>query len=322
MRSLAEPLSFTTAEAGKGYSKIFSNLNAMCGSKVPMQEVNTSGGLDNLVSLSEKTSTIGIAQYDTWLALSKGDEAIGRLKGLATVSYNLMHIVVLAGGISKVENKQCVGGKEVFGKCIWGEWKDNVNTTLIKTELQLKGLKVAVVGAAQGLARSLLNDKLELNLTLIDVPPLQGKPAETQAIDKLKSGEVQAVIFMGIHPEAAVAALKNGDKPNEKFSLTSFYGSAPSGFKLIKKNYKNINAYNVTFLAVPNILWVRSVDPGGDTGKQINELKNCFSANLQTLQDKEGFESGWAEASLSMPDDVPVWIAPTAPPNAAAKAKK
>lgn len=303
----AEPLSFASAPAGQGYSKVFANLNAVCGAKVPMQEVNTASGLENLMALSEKTATLGVAQYDTWLALSSGDESIAKLRGLATVGYNLMHIVVLAAGVTKAEGRQCVGGKEIFGKCIWGEWKENSSTTFFKTELQLKGHKVAAVGAAQGLARAFLNTKLELDLTVIDVAAQPGKSAESVALDKLKSGEVQAVIFMGSHPEATISALKNGDKANDKFALASFYGNGGNGMKIIKKNYKNLNAFNTAFLAVPNILWVRPVEPNGDTGKQINELKTCLSNNLQTLQDKEGFESGWAEASMTMPDDVPVW---------------
>jgi TRAP-type uncharacterized transport system substrate-binding protein len=314
MAQSAAALSFASAAPSKGYSRLFANINAVCGAKLPLKEINTSDGLDNLIHLSEKNATLGIAQYDTWAGLSVGDESIKNLKGLATLSYSLMHIVVLAGGTSVVEGKRCEGGKAILGKCVWGNWKDSVSTVTIKNETQLKGHTVAAVGAAQGLARNFLNKHMDLGLKIVDVAPTPSKSAEALALDKLKSGEVQAVLIMGSYPESTISLLKNSDKPREKMALATFNSTPGKAFRVVKKNYKNLDAYNLPFLAVPNILWARPVDPNGETGKQIHELQNCLSANLQTLQDKEGFESGWTDASMAVPDTIGAW-------NAAAKAK-
>jgi TRAP-type uncharacterized transport system substrate-binding protein len=300
----AQSLAFASGEAKKGYSKVFSNINEVCNASVPLKEVNTNGGLDNLTTLVDKGATVGISQIDTWQSLSGGDEAIGRLKGVVSLNYNLMHIVVQQTGYNA--GRQC-SGKEVLGKCVTGDWQPVMK--VIEKDTDLKGLSVAAVGSAQVLARTYLNKKLSLGLDVKDVDAAGGKSGDARAIEMLKAGQVQAVITMAAYPSGPIGALKQSDG----LSLANFTQQVGGGYRVVKKNYKGLGAFNVPFLAVPNILWSRPVDPNGETGQQVTALKTCLVKNLKHLQDGEGFEPSWADATLALPDDIPAWSGTTNP---------
>jgi TRAP-type uncharacterized transport system substrate-binding protein len=294
----SQSLGFASGESKKGYSKIYADISTVCNTAVPLQEVNTNGGLDNLTSLADKSATVGISQIDTWQSLSNGDEAIGRLKAVMSLNHNLMHIVVKKSGYNA--GRQC-SGKEVFNKCIGGDWQPVLK--IIEKETDLKELNVAAVGSAQLLARSYLNKKLALNINIIDVDAKPNKSGDAAAFEMLKAGQVDAVITMAAYPSGPVSALKQTDD----FTLALFTQPASGSYKIIKKNYKNLGTFNVPFLSVPNILWARPVDPNGSTGQQISRLKSCITSNLKKFQDDAGFESSWADAKLTLPDDVPAW---------------
>lgn len=312
----AQSLAFASGETKKGYSKVFANINDVCGSTVPLKEVNTGGGLDNLTVLVDKGATVGISQIDTWQSLSGGDEAIGRLKALTSLNYNLMHIVVQKDGYSA--GRQC-SGREVLGKCVTGDWQPVLK--VIEKESDLKGLTVAAVGSAQVLVRTYLNKKLGLGIEVKDVDAAKGQSGDQIAFGMLKAGQVHAVITMAAYPSGPVGSLKQTDG----LILANFSQPAGGAYKVVKKNYKNVGAYNVPFLAVPNILWARPVDPNGAIGQQITVLKSCLAANLKRLQDEDGFEPSWADANLAVPDELQQWSgkpAALAPAAAPAKPKK
>ncbi len=293
-------LAFASGESKKGYAKIFGNINTVCNSVVPLKEVNTTGGLDNITTLVDKGATVGISQIDTWQSLAGGDEAVGRLKAVVSLNYNLMHIVVQKDGFKA--GRECTG-KEAFGKCIAGDWKPVMK--VIESETDLVGLTVAAVGSAQVLARTYLNKKLKLGVIVDDVDAKPNRSGDQIAFDKLKAGQVHAVITMAAYPAGPTSV--GGLKPSDGLTLANFTQQGGGGYRVVKKNYKNIGAFNVPFLAVPNILWARPVDPNGPAGQQITALKGCLVANLKKFQDSEEFEPSWADATLVLPDDVPVW---------------
>ena len=314
--SFAQSLAFASGEKGKGYSKIFANVNDVCNASVPLKEFNTGGGLDNLTVLADKGATVGLSQIDTWQSLSNnGDEAIGRLKGVISLNSNLLHIIVQQAGFQKQTGTQC-SVPEVFGKCA-GTRTPVFQAVVITKDTDLKGLTVAAVGSAQLLARTYLSKKLELELDVKDVDAAGGKSGDALAIEMLKTGKVQAVITMAAYPSGPVSAIKQADG----LSLANFTKQVSGGYKVVKKNYKGMGAFNVPFLAVPNILWARPVDPNGPIGQQISGLKACITANLKRFQDEDGFEPSWADATLVLPDDIPAWTG-KAPTQASSLKKK
>lgn len=63
-------LKVATGPAGKGYARLFADMQQVCGRTVAMCELPTSGGLDNLHAMSANEADIGFAQVDTWARAS------------------------------------------------------------------------------------------------------------------------------------------------------------------------------------------------------------------------------------------------------------
>jgi TRAP-type uncharacterized transport system substrate-binding protein len=70
-------LRIATGKKGKGYSKLFADLQTICGSKVALSEVETEGGLQNLTTLASNQADLGFAQIDTLFDMKDTDENIG-----------------------------------------------------------------------------------------------------------------------------------------------------------------------------------------------------------------------------------------------------
>jgi TRAP-type uncharacterized transport system substrate-binding protein len=316
--AVAETLTIATGEPKKGYSKIFADMNNICGKQSSLQEVNTAGGLDNLSELASKKAHLGMVQVDVFQAMEKTDDAIGRLKAVMSLNSNLLHIVVNQAGYAVETGKEC-SGRLLMGKCVTGDWRPVVTNKIIEKIDDLKGANVAAVGSAQVLARRYLNGEgLKLGLNIIDTEK------DAQAFADLKAGKVQAVLTMAAYPSGPINGLKQADG----FTLVNWTRPATGVYKTAKKNYKNVGAFGVTFLASPNLLMVRPIDPNGEVGKQITRLKSCLTTNLRTLQEGADFEPSWAEATnLAAPDDIAAWsgvaaAATPAAPTAPAKVKK
>lgn len=306
---MAQSITIATGESKKGYSKLFNNINAVCGQSVPLQELNTGGGLDNLSEVAGKKAHLGLVQVDVFQAMEKTDDAIGRLKAVMSLNSNLLHIIVSQSGFQANTGKEICDGKEILGKCL-GNKKPVFETRIIKTEQDLKGLNIAAVGSAQMMARKLLNDRMKLNVNITDADK------DVDAFALLKQGKVQAVLSVAAAPHGFIDKLKQADG----VTLANWSSAPSSSYRLVKKNYKNIGVFGVSFLAAPNLLMARPLDPNGDVGLKITKLKTCIKDNLKKLQDGDDFEPSWSDASnLNPPDDIPGWTGTIA---TSAKSKK
>lgn len=295
----SQTLTVATGEPQKGYSKIFANMNAVCGKEAALQELNTTGGLDNLNELASKKAHLGMVQVDVFQAMEKTDDSIGRLKAVMSLNSNLLHIVTNRAGY-RVQTGQTCTGKVMVGKCVLGDWQPTYATKTIEKVEDLKGMTVGAVGSAQVLARRYLNgDALKLGLNIQDIDK------DAQAFADLKAGKIQAVLTMAAYPSGPVNNLKQADG----FALVNWNRAVSGGvYKTVKKNYKNMAAYGVTFLAAPNIVLARPVDPNGAIGQKITQLRSCLAANLNNLQEGADYEPSWADVtSFNPPDDIPAW---------------
>lgn len=303
-------IKIATGKAGKGYSKIYSNINKFCGDQVPSEELNTNGGFDNIVALTDKVATLAPVPVDVYQALASTDDAVGRLKGIMMLNSNMLHIVVMKSGYTygydDANDKYC-DGKEAFGKCVTGDWKPKhkTGTKVITSVADLKGLRVAAVGSAQVLARRLFNTKMGYNLDIQNIDP------DAKAFEALKKGEVKAVLTTAAYSRTGPIA----ELPaSSGFTLVEFDQAASAPYKLVKKNYKNLGIFGRQFLTVPNMLMARPIDPASDVGQQITKYKACVNANLSKLQADEDTEPSWSDVnSTALPDDIPSWsgVAPS-----------
>jgi len=116
--------------------------------------------------------------------------------------------------------------------------------------------------------------------------------AETddQAITLLQSNQVQAVFTTGGWPYPAVSR-HNGASG---LMLAEYDLPAQPPFAIIKHNYQNLGAYNLNFLAAPNLLVTRPFKPGGEKGKLVAALQSCIIGHLDDLQEGD-YSKVWQE---------------------------
>lgn len=258
-----------TGPKGKGYSNLYADMTKVV--KVPMCEVNTSGGLDNLNALSTKEADIGFVQVDTWMDMKNGDENIAQLQYLMALNNNYLHIVTLASGYT-------VQGEKKFGLI-----KGDNRLVVINRFSDLRGQRVAVVGSAQLMGRR-LDKMLGYNIQFIDAK------SDQEAFDMVKRAQVSAAFTVSGWPSGTVKQL------NQSSGLTLVPFDAPIGepYKVKPLNYKNIAVYNNNTLAVQNVLVTRPF-----TGQRLVNVSNIQAGITRNLTElKEGnYQPGWNEVN-------------------------
>ncbi len=265
-------LRVATGKKGKGYSKLFANINAVCGAQVLLTEVETEGGLQNLTTLAANQADLGFAQLDTLQDMKSSDEGIAALQAVLPLNMNLLHIIGRTEGYSyKTERK--------LGGLMAG---DTVHVPVNKFS-DLKGLPVAVVGSARALGR-VLDRRFAMKFQFVDVE------TDEQALAKLKAGEVVGMLSTSGWPSGPVQKLKR----DSGLHLIQFDMVVQPPYQLVQKNYENLDAFNHAFLAAPNLLVTRPFSAAGVNGKAVARLQSCIQSNLVNLQEGQ-FEPAWRE---------------------------
>jgi len=264
------PLKIATGTSGKGYSALFANIKAVCGSTVPLSEYITAGGLDNLMALSANHADLGIAQIDTLLTMRTGDENIGALQQVIALNNNFLHVFA------------ATNGSRIAGAKKWGGITSEPDQVVyIRNFSQLRGRRVALVGSAQLLGRK-LDKQLGYNMQISDFD------TDAKAIAALKTGQIDAMMSVTGWPAAVFEKLK----PEDGATMVNF--DVPSSAPFIVKaiTYRNIGVYNAQALASRNVLITRPFK--GAKAKSVAALKKCIVDNLLDLQEGE-YEPAWKE---------------------------
>lgn len=266
-----------TGPKGKGYSLLFADIKKLCGAKVNLCEINTSGGLDNLNNLSTKEADVGLAQMDTYNDMKVGDENIAALQAVTGLNYNYLHVVTSVNGISVTSEKRMAGIK----------YGSDTQAVLINRFSELRGKTVALVGSAQLLGRR-LDKQLGMGMQFRDVKD------DATAFDMVKKGHVAAAFTVSGWPSGAVKTLT----ADSGLTLVPFDGMIGDPYKIKSLNYKNLAVYNVNSLGIPNVMFTRQFT--GNRAANINALQTCIASNLSEL--KEGnYQPAWNEVK---PGDV------------------
>jgi TRAP-type uncharacterized transport system substrate-binding protein len=277
----ANVLKIATGPKDKGYNMIFRNLQEVCGDKVPMAEVRSTGGLDNLSIMTAKKADMGTAQLDTIKDMAPGDENIQALKAVAPLNYNYLHVLTAAAGYQYDQGREWYGVKKA---------PQIVRVTKFS---ELKGRNVALVGSAQLMAYALQKNYLkDYGMRFINAA------SDAEAAKLVLSGQAQAMMTVSAAPYSWVSSLT----PASNLTMIPFDEDIGGVYVVRKLNYKNINIYNLKALAVPNVLLAR--DFGGRKADQVQALYQCMVANLQELKDGE-YEPAWNEMRLDAPVDLP-----------------
>ncbi len=258
----------------KVYERMVADMQAVCGSAVPIRSVSSTGGLHNLSLLSASEADLGIVQLDTLRAMKGGDENIQTLQAVMPLHNNLLHVLALAKGSE-------VGAKRIpfTDKTIAGTG----NTIVIGKFSELKGMRVAVVGSAQLMGQQ-LESQLAYGMTFMIAD------TDDQAVALLQANKVQAVFTLGGWPLPSVArhTVASG------LVLADFDLTPQSPYVAVKRNYQKLDAFNRSFLAVPNLLVTRPFKTAGPIGHKVSALKTCLRQQMDALQEGP-YQPGWKE---------------------------
>lgn len=280
-------LVFATGKVNKGYSNQFENINRVCGKVVPICELRTSGGLENISeTLPSQTADIALAQVDTYNGFKGKDPNIARLQTFGQLNFNYMHIFVNKNGLPKAEVGAMGKLKGLFTS------GDSAPAKITKYS-QLKGMKVGVVGTAVELVRKLDS----LHVMRFDIIETSDEKIETL----LANGEVAAVFSMSSwqHP------VTKGKNSNSILGLADYDSGVNqmADFEVRTLNYRSIAAFNVDSLAVPNMLFTRPFK--GEKASMVATLQSCIDKNITTFQEGR-FEPSWTEVTkFNDPRNVP-----------------
>lgn len=268
-----EGIKVATGPKGKGYSTLFADVAKVCGAKVNLCEVTTSGGLDNLNSLSTKEADVGFVQVDTWSDMKNGDDNIAALQSLLPVNNNYLHVITSSTGF-------IIPGEKKFG----GFMEGKAQAVVINRFSELRGKPVALVGSAQLLGRR-LDKQFGYGMQFVDVKD------DGAAFEMIKRGQVAAAFSVSGWPSGTVKALTQAS------GLTMVPFDAPVGepFKVKALNYKNLAVYNNNSLAIQNVFVTRQFS--GQRAANIGALQACITQNMSEL--KEGsYSPAWNEVNI------------------------
>lgn len=257
--------------SGKVYALMVNDIQAVCGPEVSVCAVPSAGGLQNLSLLSANEADLGIVQIDVLKDMGS-DESIGALQAVMPLHINLLHVIALSDGSH-------VGASSILGSVLPFSGRRQT----IQRFSELKGLRIAVVGTAQVMAQT-LEQQLGYGMTFALADN------DDQALELLRSGDVQAVFTLGGWPLPAIARLPS----NRGLALVD-YDLAPSGnYVKVKRTYQNLDALNKNFLGTPNMLVSRPFKPGGAMGSKVSALQTCLKQHLDDLQEGR-FQAGWKD---------------------------
>jgi TRAP-type uncharacterized transport system substrate-binding protein len=269
-------LRVATGKPGKGFSRVFADVQQVCGSTVSLVEVQTEGGLQNLTALAANKADLGFVQVDTLLGMSDGDAGIAALQAVMPMNGNLLHVVARSVGYTQPRDG-VVGG--LLGLV------SGSKPVVVQSMADLKGLPVAVVGSARALGRE-IDRRQSLALQFIDVS------TDEEGLSKLKRGEVAALFSTSGWPSGPVQALKRSDG----LHLVAFDAKVSEPYQIVRRNYENIDAFKLPFLAAPNLLMTRPFGADGPYGKAVAALRDCLRKKLVAL--REGpYEPMWQEVN-------------------------
>ena len=97
-------LRIATGKPGKGFSKVFADIRNVCGATVPMVEIETEGGLQNLTALAANKADLGFVQVDTFAAMQDSDASIANLQTVMPMNTNLLHVIARSSGYESPQN--------------------------------------------------------------------------------------------------------------------------------------------------------------------------------------------------------------------------
>jgi len=279
-------LRIAAGEKGKGFSNLLRDINQVCSDEVNLCPVETDGSFTTVNLLAQNQADIGMATVDILTTLRNTDDAIANLQSVFPLNYNLVHIVVKAGGR---ETSVAVKGEDKFMGLVKGDTKTQIVRSQITKFSELKGKTIALVGSAR-IVGPMLERSLAYGMKFVDVDK------DEQAQQLVKDNKVDAYMTISGYPNGKIMSFNS----RSGFALVPYDLQPSAPYVLVRKNYSNMGVINNPFLAAPSMLVTRPFKQTGELGKKVSALQACMTRNLDKLQEggsdwKIAPQPGWNE---------------------------
>lgn len=272
-------LRLATGPEGGVYARLARDIQEVCGKTVNVCAVPTKGGLQNLTMLSSSEVDIGFAQVDLLTELGRGgNTSIQQLQAVMPMHANLLHVVTLKRG-SRLSRSEMVGN-------IWDGVKNVplLGESKVFSKLSdLRKMKVAVAGSAV-LSGQTLDAQLGYGMGFVEAAN------DDEALELLRADKVQAAFLTGGWPYKSISKQPS----NSDLILAAADISVPPPAALVKRDYPNLAAYGVAFIAAPNLLLTRPFKAGGEKSRHVENLRRCIKGHMDELQEGD-YSRVWEE---------------------------
>lgn len=268
----AQSIKVSTGGAKGTYSAQFKELSGMCSTQLQLQEVASSGSVQNIDRIVGNEVNMGFVQTDV-LHYKGRTEDLSNIKTLFAMAPEQVHLVALA------QSNEKSGGTLGFGA------KDVVYNTVN----DLGGRTVVAAGGSY-ITAQVIRLQTEIPFQVVEVGSAE------EALKVLASGKASAALLVGGSPLGQVASL------GKEFKLLSFPEATIAKLKNVynpaKLNYSKMGAAGVATVSTDALLVTRSYT----TQKYVEglaKLRACLSANVSELAETTGYHPSWSKVDIN-----------------------
>jgi uncharacterized protein len=275
-----EAMIVSTGSPTGTYSSMFKSIQMLCGDKVALQELNSTGSDENIDNLINKKADLAFVQTDALQMTANNDPRAGEanIRTLVPLHNEEVHPIALKD-LSRVSGGLSFGGKNFFGS------KQELTSLA-----DLNGIKVGAWGGSYTTARAIAI------LGGVQYEPVQF-PNEAQALAALDKGQIGAIIAVGGQPLGFVQKLGPGYK---LLRIDSGLAAKVKAYTPARVSYRNIGASGVETIAARAYLVTKNYTTP-ERRARLSALKQCILDNEGNFKEGTGHHPKWADVDLKAP---------------------
>jgi TRAP-type uncharacterized transport system substrate-binding protein len=274
----------STGGASATYSRMAKEIGNACAADIQLQEINSSGSMQNMDRLTGNEVQGAFVQTDV-IKFRGNTEDLSNIKTLVTLHPEQVHLVALAAGGAKEGGVMGIGGKAV----------------VFNTVNDLAGRTVVASGGSY-ITAQVIRLQTEINFNVVEVADAKA------AIEAVNAGTAAAALFVGGQPMDNLKTL------NKAHKLLSFPEGTVAKLKNVYKpatvNYTNMGSTGVATVSTDALLVVRQYK----TPKMVEALakfRSCFNTKAPELAETTGTHAAWTKVSVGAESKWPMYELPT-----------
>jgi len=274
----------STGGAGATYSRMAKEIGNVCANDIQLQELNSSGSMQNMDRLTGNEVQGAFVQTDV-IKFRGNTEDLSNIKTLVTLHPEQVHLVALAAGAGKEGGVMGFGGKQV----------------VFNTINDLAGRTVVASGGSY-ITAQVIRLQTEINFNVVEVADAKA------AIEAVNAGTAAAALFVGGQP---MDNLKTLNKAHKLLSIPEpMIAKLKNVYKPSTLNYTNMGSTGITTVSTDAILVVREYK----TPKMVEALSKfraCFNAKAPELAETTGTHAAWTKVVVGAEAKWPMYQLPT-----------